>query len=358
MASNRIILRTAIGLMTAVLATAGPAFGQSQPAARGRVVDDKAKPAVGAQVTLSPAEGTAKPVLMLTDIRGEWSADRVPVGKWNIEVLKFNLVAKSRAPIEVTGSGAVVDAGEFKLAAPQEKPTAAAPARGGVNRGNNTGTDKQAPATEAQLRAQKKAEIDAKFKAGDNALSGAQFDDALAKFMAVSIDVVNCAACFAKVGDVYLAKSDLGTDDTEKQAYIATAEKYYKNAIEIEPDNPGPYAVLASLYNRLHRMDDATQMSAKANELAAKSGAGGNADALYNQGVIFWNQQKAPEAQAALEKAIAADPKMADGHYLLGMVLVNQGKLAEAKKPLAEYLKLEPKGAHATEVKALLDAIK
>jgi tetratricopeptide (TPR) repeat protein len=299
---------------------------------------------------------------MLTDIRGEWSAERVPAGKWNVEVLKFNLVAKSKAPIEVTGSGATIDAGEFKLVAPQEKPAAssAPAARGGVNRGNNVGTDKQptAAASETQLRAQKKAEIDAKFKAGDDALKAAQFDDALAKFMAVSIDVVNCGACFSKVAEVYLAKADLGTDDTEKQANIATGEKYYKEAIEIEPDSLSPYAALASLYNRLHRMDEATEMSAKANEIAAKTGTGGDADALYNQGVIFWNQQKAPEAQAALEKAVAANPKAADAQYLLGIVLVNQGKLPEAKKPLSEYLKLEPKGAHATEVKALLDAIK
>jgi tetratricopeptide (TPR) repeat protein len=296
----------------------------------------------------------------LTDIRGEWSADRLPAGKWNIEVLKFNLVAKSRAPIEVTGSGAPVDSGELRLApAAADKPAAAgAPARGGVNRGNNTSAEKPAAATETQLRAQKKAEIDAKFKAGDDALATAQFDDAIAKFTAVSIDVVNCASCFAKVGDVYLAMGDATPDADAKQANIATGERYYKAAIEIEPDNPGPYAALASLYNKLHRLDDATQMSAKANELAAKGGSGGDADALYNQGVIFWNQQKAPEAQAALEKAIAADPKSADAQYLLGIVLVNQGKLADAKKPLSEYMKLEPKGAHAAEVKALLDAIK
>src|SRR5262245_14008458 len=138
MAFGRVTLRTAFGLTIAFLATAGPAFGQSQPVAKGRVTDDKAKPSVGAQVTLSPAVGTAKPVLMLTDIRGEWSADRLPAGKWNIEVLKFNLVAKSNAPIEVTGSGTTVDAGELKLAPAKEKAAASAgPARGGVNRGNN-----------------------------------------------------------------------------------------------------------------------------------------------------------------------------------------------------------------------------
>jgi tetratricopeptide (TPR) repeat protein len=237
------------------------------------------------------------------------------------------------------------------------KAAPAAPASAGKTTGRGAG-GKEPPPSEASIKAGKKAEFDAKFKSADESSAAGKFDEAIAEIMAVSAEVVNCGVCFTKIGDVYITKGAADTSAADRQADLATAEKYYKQAIEIEPAGAAPYAALASLYNQLHRLDEASQMSAKANELAAAGGAGGDASALYNQGVIFWNQQKVVEAQAALEKAVAADPKMADAHYLLGIVFINQGKMAEAKKPFQEYLKIDPKGAHAVEVKAMLDVIK
>ena len=68
-------------------------------------------------------------------------------------------------------------------------------------------------------------------------------------------------------------------------------------------------------------------MSAKA---AAAGGAGGNADAIYNQGIILWNQGKIAEAKVKFEEAIKANPNHADAHFQLGMALLNEGKLPEA----------------------------
>ena len=44
-------------------------------------------------------------------------------------------------------------------------------------------------------------------------------------------------------------------------------------------------------------------------------GGGGNAAALYNQGVIFWNQQKYAEAKDKFEAATKADPKHSEAQY-------------------------------------------
>jgi hypothetical protein len=355
MASKRIIRGIVVGAAAVLLTTiAASAFGQGKGSAKGRILDDKGKPIVGAQVTLrSTTAPSDKPMLVLSDAQGQWSVDGLSPGQWTIEAVKSTLGGKTTVPVTVA-AGAMIDAGDLKLAVVATKaapPTAAA-------RGTSRGGGKEPPPDEAKIKATKKAEFEAKFKSADEALAAGKFDEAIAQIMAVSADVANCGACFAKIGDVYITKSAADTSDADKQADIATGEKYYKQAIEIEPTNASPYAALASLYNQLHRLEEASQMSVKANELAAAGGAGGDADALYNQGVIFWNQQKPAEAQAALEKAVAANPKMADAHYLLGMVLINQGKMTEAKKPLQEYVKLEPKGAHAEEVKALLDAIK
>ena len=73
--------------------------------------------------------------------------------------------------------------------------------------------------------------------------------------------------------------------------------------------------------------------------------------------MIFWNQSKAAEAADQFEKAIKADPTMADAYYFLGMALVNQGKLPEAKPHLQQYLKLAPTGQHAETVKSILGSI-
>ena len=79
---------------------------------------------------------------------------------------------------------------------------------------------------------------------------------------------------------------------------------------------------------------------------------------VFNQGVIFWNQSKVPEAKAMFEKATELDPKLADAHYWLGMAYVNEGKLTDAKAPFQEYLKLAPTGQYADTAKAILATIK
>ena len=90
---------------------------------------------------------------------------------------------------------------------------------------------------------------------------------------------------------------------------------------------------------------------------------GTDATSLLNQGIIFWNAGKYPEAKAEFAKAVKADPKKADAQYWLGLSTYNvaamgQGSIADAKGPLSEYLKLEPKGEYAEVAKALLATIK
>jgi tetratricopeptide (TPR) repeat protein len=59
-------------------------------------------------------------------------------------------------------------------------------------------------------------------------------------------------------------------------------------------------------------------------------------------------------AQAQFERAIKADPAMAEAHYQLAMTLINQGKIAEALPPLEQYLSLAPSGPNAETAKMML----
>jgi hypothetical protein len=316
--------------------------------AKGHVIDAAGTNEVGALVTLTSTTDTAlKPVLELTDVGGNWQVDKLPPGQWTVEVVKSTLFADAALPIAVT-AGNTTDVGDLKLAPMDNKQKQTVAGRSGVGAGAKAApTDPKA----------KKAQLDAKMQAADAAAAAGKYDEAITNVMEVSVDVNNCGACFSKIGDVLASKMAADKSDDDKTADGARAEKYYKEAIAIDPNLGQSYASLASLYNSEHRFDDATAMSTKANELMAGAGGTGNPEALYNQAVIFWNQQKGPEAQAALEKAVAADPKMADAQYLLGIVYVNQNKLADAKKPFQEYLKLEPSGPHADEVKQMLAAI-
>jgi tetratricopeptide (TPR) repeat protein len=95
-------------------------------------------------------------------------------------------------------------------------------------------------------------------------------------------------------------------------------------------------------------------MSAK----VAGGAGGGSADAVYNQGIILWNQGKVAEAKAKFEEALKADPNYADAHYQLGMALLNEGKLPDAVAAFEKYLSLAPTGQFAGQAKAMLTQLK
>ena len=70
---------------------------------------------------------------------------------------------------------------------------------------------------------------------------------------------------------------------------------------------------------------------------------------------------------AACDKAIAADPKKADAYFVKGSVMVGQGAIGKNGKmtvppgtveALKQYLVLAPDGAHANDVKQMLDFLK
>ncbi len=159
--------------------------------------------------------------------------------------------------------------------------------------------------------------------------------------------VEKCGVCYIRLGDAYTKKKDL-----------ASAEKAFLTAITLEPTNADPYNALSTIYNEQKRFDEATKMSQKAGDLMAASGGPIDPIALYNQGVILWNQGKAPEAAAAFQRAVTANPKNAESQYMLGLTLFSAGKMAEAKAPLQEYLKLAPTGTNAEAAKQLLATIK
>jgi tetratricopeptide (TPR) repeat protein len=316
----------------ALVGAAWPALAQGTAGLRGKVVDETGKPVPQAEVVLEFVGDLKQSYKVTTNNRGEWVKTGMIAtpGSWTITVTAGKKTG--RLP------GVRNKIGEMTMVADiavSEATASVAKAPEGMS------------AEEIAKRNKRQEELQKLFDSTNAAFDAGNFDAALANLQAIIKEVEKCAACYAKMGDVYLKKND-----------AKEAEAAYLKAIEIDPAQPSPYAALATIYNEQKKFDEATKMGAKATELMGASGGAADPTALFNQGVIYWNQGKAAEAKAEWEKAIKIDPKMSDAYYYLGMANLNLNKIPEAKTAFNEYLKQAPTGQHAATVKAILDTIK
>ena len=314
--------RVAVAGLFAVTLVMLPALAHAQVGTlAGSVVGPDGKPVPDAEVTLiNPANSLT--AVAKTNAKGEWVRAGLQAGNpWNIRVKKGDLEGGMNG-VRVTFNSVL-----------ELPPIVISPTID--------------PATRARLEAEKAqelaiakatAEVEAALKTGDLDLAIAKYTDAVAA-------LPGCAICYVRIGDLHM-----------KKERPAEAEKAYLAAIKIDDQNSEAYNALTNIYNSQRRFDEAAKMSAKFNAIAAAAGSGGgNAESLFNQGAIAFNQNKIAEAKPFLEKAIALKPDLAEAHYLYGMVLINEGKVPEAKKSLAEYLKLAPTGPNAATAKAIID---
>ncbi len=128
----------------------------------------------------------------------------------------------------------------------------------------------------------KMAELKKAFDEGVAASRANDYDTAIARFEAALAASPACHECYFNIGYAYMQKQD------EKQA-----EASWKKALEIKADHAESLNSLATLYNNQKRFDEAAAISAK----AAAAAPAGNADAVYNQGIILWNAGKISRGQ-------------------------------------------------------------
>jgi tetratricopeptide (TPR) repeat protein len=308
-------------MVLAAVALAVPALAQNGMV-KGTVRDEQGAVVEGAKVVIAQAGGTGRKFETKSDRKGEFIQIGLPSGNYSVSAEKDRLAS---VPAGVTVSAS--RPAEIALVV-----TAAA--------GANTKASQDAAAALKKV-----------FDEGVAASNAGKHQDAIAKFQEGISQNSNCADCYNNIGYSY----------TQMKQYDK-AEEAYKKATEIRPNDAAAYSGLANVYNAQRKFDLAAQASAKATELSGAGGGlvggGGNADALYNQGVILWNGGKIAEAQKSFEAAVAANPNHAEAHYQLGMALVNQGKLPEAATEFETYLKLAPDGPNAATVKAMLPQLK
>jgi tetratricopeptide (TPR) repeat protein len=305
------------------LSVTWPAAAQSTGMIRGAVKDASGKPVEGAKVSID-ADANNRHFETKSDKKGEFVQIGLPPGSYKVTAEKDKLGAPP-VPVQVRiGGGAPI--------------TLVIGAGGG-------GASPEAAAKNAEL---KKA-----FEEGVAASRAGNHDAAITAFTHAAELNANCFDCYYNI-----AFSEAQKKDYDK------AEAAYKKAIELKPDYAEAYNGLANIYNAQRKFDEAAAASGKAMELsggaAAAGGAagGGNADAMFNQGVILWNAGKVADAKKQFEGAIAANPNHAEAHYQLGMALVNEGNLAGAATEFETYLKLSPSGPNAATAKGILGTLK
>ena len=300
---------------------ATPALAQTG-GMRGKVVDAAGKPVEGATVLIE-SKGVSRKLTVKTNKKGEFIQIGLYPGEYKVTAEKEGKVAVADNFRVGLGDPSVLD---LQLSA-------------GV----------AANSAEQQKRM---SELQAAFDAGVAASKAQNFDEAIASFQKAAAAAPNCHDCYYNIGYAYFQKKD-----------YPNAEAAYKKATELKPDYVEAWSALANVYNMQSKLDEALAASNKAAELssggpAGAAGGGGNAPALYNQGVILWNQQKYAEAKDKFEAATKADPKHGEAHYRLGMSYVNLGDMAKAVTAFENYLAADPSGPHAEEVKQFISAMK
>jgi tetratricopeptide (TPR) repeat protein len=305
------------------LATVSPALAQSTGMIRGVVKDAAGKPVEGAKVSID-ADANNRHFDTKSDKKGEFLQIGLAPGGYKVTAEKDKVLS---APSTVTVRIAAGNPITLVLG-------------GGAGGGLS-------PEAAAKTAALKKS-----FEEGVTASRAGNHDAAIASFQAAAELNPNCYDCYYNI-----AFSESQKKDYDK------AEAAYKKAIELKADYAEAYSGLANVYNATRKFDQAATASAKAMELSgssAGSGAagGGNADAMFNQGVILWNAGKIADAKKQFEGAVAANPNHAESHYQLGMALVNEGNLAGAATEFETYLKLAPTGPNAATAKGILGSLK
>ena len=312
------ICAAALGLALA----AAPAGAQQVGQVKGKVVDAQNKPVEGAKITIQMVEGTNRKHEVKTKKDGSYLQIGLPPGQYNITAEKDGL---SQAFTVRVGM-------EMK-----EVNFALQPGGGGK-------MSKEDAAKEA-------ARIDGiktKFAEGATLSNEGKYDEAIAKFTEVLVEVPKCAECYLNIGSVYAQKKEYDK-----------SEEAYKKALELTPDSVDAYNGLATIYNAQKKFTEAQAASAEATKRAMAAGGGtGSPEPLYNQGVIAWNANDFAKAQESFTAALAVKPDHAESHFMLGKVFLNLGKLPDAAKEFEIYTKIAPSGPNAKEAASNFEMLK
>ncbi len=322
------MVRTHIGRTLAISAMvlglaafAAPVSAQTGQV-KGKITDAENKPVEGAKVTIQMLDTNSK-FEVKTKKNGEFMQIGLQPGQYKITAEKDGLSASKTTKISL-------DLTEVNLS---------------LSKG---GASAEGVSKEDRAKAEAKvAGLKAAYAEAAQLANAGKYDESIAKFNEVLKDVPKCTECYIGIGTANGMKKD-----------YAASEAAYKKALEIDPNSADAYNGLATIYNDQKKFAEAKEMSAEAMKRMSAGGGSGNADQLYNAGVISWNANEFAKAQEQFAAAVAANPNHAESHFMLGQCYLNLGKLPEAAKEFEAYTKMAPNGPNAEKAKSNFEMLK
>jgi len=251
--------------------------------------------------------------------------------------------------------------------------------------------DKMSPAEKQQLEEYKKnaasaMAANAKIANLNNLLKSARTDTAAGKYDSAIKSMTDATTAkpdepilWVALGDAQLgaanaalkAAHDAKVTDASVPDKFAAAEASYQKALELNAKAAKPSVDITAAAN--NQLGQAYGKSGKPKEAGAAYDAAAKADPTkagmyyYNEAATLFNANAMDDAAAAADKAAAADPTKADAYYIKGQSLIQKATVdPKTNKVTAppdcvaayqKYLELAPTGAHADEVKGILQGI-
>jgi tetratricopeptide (TPR) repeat protein len=296
---------TVILFLAAGLALAHSYRGQGR--LRGKVMDETGKPLEGVKVKLFSVKGQSG-FELTTNAEGEWSANYIRGGGYNIDFIKPGYEPKN-----------------ISTSIPE------------------TTTN---PPVEVKL---KKAsglmitdELKAALEAGNKLFGEKKFEEA----SKIYEDII------AKNPDAYILYKNVGNCRFELQQYDL-AEAAYQKVLEKEPENADIIVLVGNCYANRDQADKAMEWYGKIDYEKIN-----DPTVLFNIGSSFTKQSKFEDALKYYKRSVEVQKDFLDGLYQLGLTYLSLGRNPEAIVPFEDYLKIDATSPRADQVKGFLEFLK
>lgn len=305
-----------------------------------------------------------------TNKKGEFFSLGLTPGKYTISLYKTPDDFKAAKELDhVKGFQVNLDENTLDF---DEKKNAADQAQG-----KGLSAEDQKKMQEAQAKASKETNtvksLNEKITAARTAAAAGDYETAIAEMTAATQMDANRDVIWFYLGDYDRLSVPKQTDPAEKQKRLEGSIEAYQKAIDLKKavqndkdpkaaqNLAGYYNNLADAYSKSKKVDDAV----KAYEMEAQTDPSSVAQAYFNVGAVLTNAGRPDEANAAFDKAIAADPTKAEAYYQKGVNLLGKATLQGDKtiappgtaEAFQKYLEIAPTGPNAQSAKDLLTSL-
>ncbi len=312
-----VLMMVSLFLGADAMAQSGAAKGRGR--VKGSLTDQDGKPIADATVKFS-SERLQTSFEVKTDDKGEWVANGIAGGGWNIDFTKEGYETK-QISYQIQQS-----AYNKPVTLSLQRMTKAAPAA--AQPGGQSG----APADPSR----------ALILEGSALADNKDYAGAIAKYEQAMQLKPELHALWGEIGDLY---SRMGNQDKALESYNKLLEK--------DPANSD--ARLAAVEILFAKKDvDGAKKLLEGMDLKTAS----NPNALYNVAVGFYNAQDAKEAIRYWEKVVELDPKMVDAYFQLGAAYLSVKDNEKSKQMFQKVIELDPTSENAKMAQEMLDTMK